>query len=283
MAEQIVKLLPTNRFSEQAVPTAFIGSTLLDFMIPGQMGTYDFSKSYININASIIHVPDPAKPVQGVTSTDTALYSSEITLQTGADANALFVTPAACLVRNAQMFSQNRGMVESIRRQDTLRQILFNLENDQKEIENGLDKLGSFNGRRGPLNQTSSFQNTVVNNTNSAGVVDLNQKSYGIARDMRIPLSDLFGVGNAMWNGSVYGDTRINLELNVNRLLLQQLGGFENITKVPNSVALPPINSGTSYGSCLDQPATTVAGVSYNTLILGRNGGVGEVETPYCD
>ena len=284
MAEQIVKLLPTNRFSEEAVPKAFIGSNLLDFMIPGGMGTFDLSKSYININASIINNPlSGVTAVAGVTSDDTALYSSEISLQTGSNVTDSYVIGCASLVRNAQMFSQNRGMVESIRRVDTLRQVLYNLENDNKEIEDGLDKLGTFQGRRGPQNRTTSFQNTVTNNTSPLGVVDLSNKSYGIPRDLRIPLSDLFGVGNAMWNGSVYGDTRINLELNTNLLILDRLGGQESNTLIPGSVAnLPPAGLGVSYGSCLDQPATIAPATNFNTLVLGGNGPAG-LATPYCD
>jgi hypothetical protein len=285
MSEQIVKILPTNRFSEEAVPAAFIGSNLLDFNIPGGLGTYDLSNSYININASIIQEIDPANSaIQGlVVGQDTALFSTELELQTGLTANDTYVVGCASLVRNAQMFSQNRGMVESIRRCDTLRQILYNLENDKKEIENGLNKFGTFNGRRGISNKTSSFQNTVVNNTDMNGGVDLNNKSYSIPRDLRIPLSDLFGVGNALWNGSVYGDTRINLELNTNNLVLKQLGGLEDVTKVPNSDAvLPPGGQGVSYGSCLNQAATTVVSTPFNTLILGRPS-TPAVVTPYCD
>ena len=285
MSEQIVKILPTNRFSEEAVPAAFTGSKLLDFNMPGGLGTYDLSNSYININASIIQEIDPAhSAIQGlVVGKDTALFSTEIELQTGSTANDTYVVGCASLVRNAQMYSQNRGMVESIRRCDTLRQVLYNLENDKKEIEDGLNKFGTFNGRRGPNNKTSSFQNTVVNNTNSNGVVDLNNKSYSIPRDLRIPLSDLFGVGNALWNGSVYGDTRINLELNINNLVLKQLGGLEDVTKIPNSADdLPPTGEGVSYGSCLNQPATTVVSTPFNTLTLGRPS-TPAVVTPYCD
>ena len=285
MSEQIVKLLPTNKFSAESLPGGFTGSQLLDFNMPGGLGTFDLSNSYININASIIQEIDPANSaIQGlVVGKDTALFSTELELRTGLTANDTYVVGCASLVRNAQMFSQNRGMVESIRRCDTLRQILYNLENDKKEIENGLNKFGTFNGRRGPSNKTSSFQNTVVNNTNANGVVDLNNKSYAIPRDLRIPLSDLFGVGNALWNGSVYGDTRINLELNINNLVLKQLGGLEDVTKIPNSATdLPPAGQGVSYGSCLNQPATTVVSTPFNTLTLGRPSNPAVV-TPYCD
>ena len=253
MSEQILKLQPTNSYGETAKPGAFINSKLLDFTIPGN-STYDLSKSYIALNMSALPTANVAGAPAGVLDTDTALYSQEIVLQVGANPATPGAAPivgqyqsalCASLVRNAQMFSQNRGMVESIRRVDTLRQILYNLENDKKEIEDNLNSFGTLQGRRGIGNRTTSLHHTVTNNTNSSGQVDLAHKSYGIARDFRIPLSDLFGVGNAMWNGLVYGDTRINLELNINKLYLLQLGGAES-TSISN-------DSVNTWGACEDQ------------------------------
>lgn len=239
MSEQILKLQPTNSYGETAIPGAFVNSKLLDFTIPGN-STYDLSKSYVAINMSAIPTANTAGAPTGVLDSDTALYSQEIVLQVGANPATAGAAPVAgqyqssqcaSLVRNAQMFSQNRGMVESIRRVDTLRQILFNLENDKTEIKDNLNGFGTFQGRRGLNNRTTSLHHTVTNNTNVNGDVDLALKSYAIARDFRIPLSDLFGVGNAMWNGQVYGDTRINLELNINKLYLMQLGGDEDTSQ----------------------------------------------------
>ena len=239
MSEQILKLQPTNSYGETAIPGAFVNSKLLDFTIPGN-STYDLSKSYVAINMSALPTANTAGAPTGVLDSDTALYSQEIVLQVGANPATAGAAPlagqyqssqCASLVRNAQMFSQNRGMVESIRRVDTLRQILFNLENDKTEIKDNLNGFGTFQGRRGLNNRTTSLHHTVTNNTNVNGDVDLALKSYAIARDFRIPLSDLFGVGNAMWNGQVYGDTRINLELNINKLYLMQLGGDEDTSQ----------------------------------------------------
>ena len=239
MSEMILKLQPTNSYGETAVPGAFVNSKLLDFTIPGN-STYDLSKSYVSINMSALPTANTAGAPDGVLDSDTALYSQEIVLQVGANPATAGAAPlagqyqssqCASLVRNAQMFSQNRGMVESIRRVDTLRQILFNLENDKTEIKDNLNGFGTFQGRRGLNNRTTSLHHTVTNNTNVNGDVDLALKSYAIARDFRIPLSDLFGVGNAMWNGQVYGDTRINLELNINKLYLMQLGGDEDTSQ----------------------------------------------------
>tara|TARA_R110000765_G_scaffold104864_1_gene194765 strand:- start:199 stop:1821 length:1623 start_codon:yes stop_codon:yes gene_type:complete len=239
MSEQILKLQPTNSYGETAIPGAFVNSKLLDFTIPGN-STYDLSKSYVAINMSALPTVNTAGAPDGVLDSDTALYSQEIVLQVGANPATAGAAPlagqyqssqCASLVRNAQMFSQNRGMVESIRRVDTLRQILFNLENDKTEIKDNLNGFGTFQGRRGLNNRTTSLHHTVTNNTNVNGDVDLALKSYAIARDFRIPLSDLFGVGNAMWNGQVYGDTRINLELNINKLYLMQLGGDEDTSQ----------------------------------------------------
>lgn len=266
MSEQILKLQPTNSYGETAIPAAFINSKLLDFTIPGN-STYDLSKSYVTLQMSALPTANAAGAPAGVLDTDTALYSQEIVLQVGANPATAGAAPVvgqyqssqcASLVRNAQMFSQNRGMVESIRRVDTLRQILFNLENDKKEIEDNLNSFGTFQGRRGIGNRTTSLHHTVTNNTNINGDVDLALKSYAIARDFRIPLSDLFGVGNAMWNGLVYGDTRINLELNINKLYLMQLGGQES-----TSMSSDETNN---WGDCADQTVAITADA--NDLVL---------------
>ena len=245
--ERIIKISSDNSFSEQAIPGQFVNSKLLDLTIPGN-GTYDLSKSYINLNMSIINAKGVGNNVAGATDNDTAQYNSVIQLaQDVTGKNKRYVASVATLVRNAQMESQNRGMVESIRRVDTLRTLLYYLENDVKEIQDGLDKFGSFQGRRGPGNKTVDQNAIVVVNTGIDGIADLSHTSNSIDRDYRINFSDLFGVGNAMWNGRVYGDTRINLELNINKLLLEQCGGQEDVTAVP-------ANLGTgNYGSCADQ------------------------------
>ena len=228
--EQILKIESEQGFSETAKPTEFINSKLIDLIIPGNTGTYDLSKTYINVNMELVNGANTATGAgePATDATDSALYNNEIVYkgdEGGTHPSQL--VPCSALVRNAEMFSANRGMVESIRRVNTLRQVLWNLENDKAEQRDGLDKIGTFNGRRGNKNQTSSFVQIIGSNVNNAGVADTEKKAIALTRDFRIPLSDLFGVGNALWNSDVFGDTRIHLELEPNLLAIQQLGGEE--------------------------------------------------------
>jgi len=230
--EQILKIQSEQAVQGVAIPGAFVGAKLADFIIPGNSGTYDLGKSYININVGLNNAKNTATGTgqpASATATDTALYNNEIVYIGDTGANTT-VVPCSALVRNADMFSANRGMVESIRRVNTLRQLLWNFENDKAEMHDGLDKIGTFEGRRGLKNQTSSMVQIIGSNVNNAGVSDLDKKAQLLTRDFRIPLSDLFGVGSAMWNTDVYGDTRVHLELQPNLLAIQQLGGAEKTT-----------------------------------------------------
>ena len=62
-------------------------------------------------------------------ATTLPLYQNDIQFESDTTNTTSVLADCATLVRNASMSSQNRGMVESIRRVDTLRSILWNLEN----------------------------------------------------------------------------------------------------------------------------------------------------------
>ena len=256
--ESIIKINSSNAFAETAIPGSFLSSKLLDFLIPGDMGVIDLGSSFITINSELLSITNPASPISSeVVGDDNGLYNNALIMNTSAVANKQSsVVASASLVRNVQMSSQNKGMVESTRRVDTLRQILFNLENNSQQIKNGLNNIGTFQGRRGIHNQTSSHLFAVTNNTDSVGVADLLNKSYSIPEDLRIPLSDILGVGSAMWDSNLYGPTRINLELNINKLAIQRLGGQEAVTNIPGS-------TGHKYGQCQDIAYTVGSSAAY--------------------
>ena len=254
--EKILKIQSEQGFSETAIanPAAvgqFINSKLVDFIIPGN-GTYDLSKSYVNINMEVVSEQAGLGGLTptGVTPADTAIYNNDIQLFSSDVATAAaagsFKVPCSMMVRNADIFSANRGMVESIRRVNTLRSVLSNIEDDKAEIHDGLDRFGAVNGRRGASNKTSSLVQIIGSNVNNAGVADVTQAALSLSRDYRIPISDLFGVGNAQWNGDVYGDTRIHLELQPNLLRVQQLGGSEEIS------TFDPAGVNLLWGQCVD-------------------------------
>jgi hypothetical protein len=233
--EKILKLQSQQGFTETssvdpAVPgnQLFINSKLVDFIIPGS-GTYDLSKSYININMNVNSVKPAGVVIEGELATDTAIYNDEIEFVNSTLAqNIALSNPCSVLVRNASITCANRGMVESIRRVNVLKSTMWNLENDIATQHDGLDRFGAVGGRRGPGNRTSSLLQIMGSNVDVNGAVNLSIAAQPIARDYRIPLADLFGVGGALWNGDVFGDTRIHLELQPNQLNIDRLGGNED-------------------------------------------------------
>ena len=271
--EKIIKLSSEQGFTETAIPKAFINSKLLDFTIPGSNGTtYDLGKSYININMEVVPRNNAAAVADGLFATglsaNSEMYNNDIGLSTDAAAGDQYLSNCSSVVRNATMMSQNKGQVESIRRVNTLRQILWNMENDKAEQHDGLTKFGSFQGRRGIKNQTSSLLQIIGLNTRIDGTVDLAKKAQSLSRDFRIPLSDLFGVGSAMWNGDVYGDTRIHLEIQPNLLRIQQLGGSEATSAIGATFwgAMEPF-SGVGAPAQPLLPATKTLGSTAHPLV----------------
>ena len=230
MSERILKLQSDQNFQEVAVPFAFT-QKLIDFRIPASGMTYDLSKSYINLNMqvdSVGNLDSNNAAIPGTVATDTALFNNDISFASKAlGAGARRLASNSQLVRNADMFSASKGMVESIRRVNTLRNVLWNLENDSAEMRNGLDKSGVFEGRRGTGNKTSTLIQIIGQNVNTAGVTDTSLKAQKLSRDFRIPISDLFGVGSSLWNTNYFSETRIHIELQPNQLVIEQLGGSE--------------------------------------------------------
>ena len=233
--ESVIKIESEQGFSESWFPADFVNNPaqqkLMDFIIPANTGTYDLGKSWINVNVEILNAAPADAATQGIGPTDTAIYNNGLAFTDQASTGTKNLSDPASLVRNADMFSAERGMVESIRRVDTLRQLLWNIENDKAEQKDGLDLLGNSFGRRGPGNKTSSFIQIMGGNTAVDGTPDPTIKARRTARDLRINISDLFGVGSALWNSDVYGDTRLHLELEPNRLSIIQMGGAEDTTK----------------------------------------------------
>ena len=256
--ESIIKISSEQGFAETWTPadvaTAPPTQKLLDFIIPANTGTYDLAKCWINVNAEVVPSANANEAdITGLQANSTALYNNDIVGETDVAGSNRVCGDFASIVRNADMFSANRGMVESISRVNTLRQLLFNIENDKAEQHDGNLNLGTFFGRRGPSNGTSHLLQIMGSNTSVGGTVDPTITADNTRRDLRIPLSDLFGVGSALWNSDVYGSTRIHLELDTSRLRIEQLGGSEDTTN------FQPAGQNRTYGKMLDNTAASAA------------------------
>lgn len=188
---------------------------LCDFVIPSGMNV-DLSKSYIAFNAQI--TTDSANPANNNMYLDV-------------DGGSHYNVPVSALIKNCHI-SNDKGMVESIRRSDTLNCGLFGLLDNAEDRKNNLNTFACYTADRGEGNKTSYFLDAVTNNVSADGTtIDATKQSREIARDLKIPLNELFGVANSeAYSTDVFGETRIHLETNFQKMKAEVFGGAEGTT-----------------------------------------------------
>ena len=223
MSDKFLRIASVQGFSDTwlnaAAPTNL---GLCDFVIPSGM-IVDLSKSYIAFNTEITHTGAGNFPT-GLEPTNTMLKMNG--LVNGDHATEV---PNVALVRNAHI-SCDRGQIESIRRVDTLRSSLWNLEHDAEDRKDDMNAFTAPKGVRGTGNQTSLFLDPCVNDVDAEDVQIPDKKSRNISRDVKVPIKDIFGIGEADdWNTSKFGETRIHLETNWKDVKAVPLGGIEDI------------------------------------------------------
>mgnify|MGYP003673054731 FL=1 len=244
--------------SDNSLVQAFkIGTTaptqkLVDFTIPPD-GVYDLEKSYVSIaikpvlannaEAKGLAVGGGADPRAGLTGIVPVVSG----LKTQAATDESVAAPMACLVKNCQMYAQNKGMIESVRRIDTLKLAQHYLEKDDIELQRDLNQLGSIAIDKGPGLLGSYYMDKRVitegDNIEPTGETkDFTSASRLVAREHKIYLKDLFGIGKAnMYDAVRYGKTQVHLELNLDK--------FE--MRVPNvNEATTAFASGVNMGAC---------------------------------
>jgi len=225
---------------------------LCDFRIPRGM-IVDLSKSYIAFNTQIR--PTVAN---NFTSADDPINANML-INGLVDADPAIEVPNSCLIRNAHI-DCDKGQIESIRRVDTLRSTLWNIEHDAEERKDDMNAFTAPKQIRGTKNQTSFFLDPVVNNTDDAGAVITGRESRNLTRDVKVMIKDIFGIGEAEdWNTDKFGETRIHLETNWKDVRSYQLGGFEDV-----SLSFDQTNT---WGKCETQMGIA-AGATSTTLEL---------------
>ena len=214
MSDKVIRITSQQGFSEQwtnaAPPTSL---NLCDFTIPRGLNV-DLSKSYIAFNAEIVH--DDTQPMNATMWLDVVGGNP-------------FNVPVSAVIKNASI-ANNRGSVESIRRVDTLNCAMFGLLDDMESRQNNLNTFAQYEGGRGVNNQTSYFLDAVTDNTDPAGTIaNAQHTSRQVARDLKVPLAELFGVANSTaYSTDMFGETRIHLETNFNKVKARPLGGLED-------------------------------------------------------
>ena len=182
---------------------------LCDFQIPANSGSYDLSKSYININAKVDAQSTDA--VDGDADAPDPVYNMGLVInESTRETNAFqtLINPVnAVLVKNARMVSA-KGKLEDIRRVDCLKSNLGVYMQGDEDVNR--NSYGLANG---------AFQDPMPKQPFNALVGDGDQLSEQRNHDIRIPVSSIFNIGKSeVYDTSNYGHTKINLELNLDKL-----------------------------------------------------------------
>ena len=264
--DEVIRITSNQGFSASWVAKTGVAATpvttpktlnLCDFVIPRGLNV-DLTKSYIAFNGQINSDDGNAKT------------NAQFDLATGAVASPLVSNqinvPVAALVRNCNL-QNNRGMVESVRRVDTLNCGLFGLLENAEGRKNNLNTFANYQGGRGVGNRTSYLLNPVTNNTSNDGsTTNAQHTSVELARDLKIPLAEIFGVGNSTsYSTDVFGETRIHLETNFQNLSARVLGG----------------NEATDLG--FDETSSWGSMVAQNAIADGADATALETTLPYDD
>ena len=247
MSDKIIRINSVQGFAATWQATRPTTLDLLDFTIPRGM-TVDLSKSYIAVNCEIIHN-------QGDNVMNQRFYVD-------VEDNFQFNVPSSTLIRNASI-TCDRGQIENIRRNDSLACALWAMSNDAETCKGDLNMLGTFEDERGINNHTSYLLDCVVNNTNPDGTSD-GRRSRQIARDIKIPIKDIFGIGQAEdWSTDIFGETRIHLETNIGKKLSPAKVGGDEDTSLS-------FDGSTFWGAC-NAISAAPAGTAVSELTLTVN------------
>jgi len=246
--DKVIRITSQQGFAEEwtnAAPPNTLN--LCDFTIPRGMNI-DLSKSYIAFNGQITH-------------NDTQPCNATMWLDSSAGA-VEYNVPVSAVIKNASI-SNGKGTVESLRRVDTLNTALYGLLDNMESKKNNLNTFAQYEGGRGVGNQTSYFLDAVTDNTDPLGTTINDQNtSREVARDLKVPLAELFGVANSRaYSTDVFGETRIHLETNFDKVKAKVLGGAENVSN--------GFDGATPYGAFdpkAGQADTTVIGDNANAL-----------------
>lgn len=226
--DKVIRISSQQGFSAQWDNTgAPTNLNLVDFEIPQGM-IIDMTKSYVAFNTEIKPQAAAGGGTANAFTTDDPINAMLLLNNLKANGEA-YEAPNAALIRNARI-SCDKGQIESMRRIDTLKASLFNIEHDAEERKDDMNAFVAPKQVRGIGNQTSLFLDCVTLNTDGAGNQLTGATSRQLARDVKVPLKSVFGIaeGAEAWDTSKFGTTRIHMETNWKNIKSQRLGGSED-------------------------------------------------------
>lgn len=192
-------------------------NNLVDIIIPGGTGVYDLSNSYVAILTRLTDIGPDATALIAGTGADDGVYDVRLKFKhhVGAQPSNYddSATPIECLVQSCSMHSAVKGAIEDIRRSDILRGTLSVYKEDLDSRQ-----AKALTTWAGAAKDQPWVHGQHVDLVGSGTIA-----SREVTHEIRLKLSDLFDAGRfEAWDSSVYGDTRIHLELNLGQVVLKQ-------------------------------------------------------------
>ena len=224
--------------SQQAVFDIGTGATkgLVDIHLPAG-SVYDLSKSYININVSILG---------GADADALGVYNNFVAFNGNGDLNHSYPTNAI-VIKNAHARGQKVGRIEDLRRCDTLRNGLEVYKKNVSEAQDDINKMSSGSianfYKPQPHNELYGFGTT---------------QSKVRSKDIRVHLKDIFNFCRTEnYDSNKYGALHFHFELNNDLMGI----GVETINNFGTAIKFGV--AGEFMAACDNEPA---AGATQNTL-----------------
>ena len=184
----------------------FSASTpLVDFDIPMGMNI-DMTKSHLLLNCDLNNSGASGITCDTLTKTDFARSESKA------------LVPSVIMVKNCSLYGDRSGMLEDIRDINVLKSNLF--EYSQDNIEKVCQSYYGFNG----INDGNNLMGTPFRDLVKEGTNPSINKSH----DMKIKMSDLFGLGEHTVSTDKTGNMTLHLELDFANIGTQQSFGATN-------------------------------------------------------
>ena len=216
----------------------------VDFIIPASMGKISLRDSFVSIFAI------PTSTSAAADGSVPQLYIKWSPDGTPGSATDNYFNNVA-IVKNAHISSSNKGMIESVRRTDILRNMLQFHRKSYTAIRSesymSASQLISLDNSQ----QYSSFVQTEANNNLLS---QINQHT-----PIMIRLGDILDFCDAdIIDCQVLGDIKVHLELNINRLVvaegaIEQLTGSDAVADIADTGADQPITQLTLTGDFVNE------------------------------
>jgi hypothetical protein len=219
---------------------------IVDFDVPQDSGAYDLSKSYVNLSCTV-----DATGADDGNNGGNGVYLPQFQLNKDSGAAEVDFLPNVALVRNFKMGCSNRGSICDTRRVDVLRSNLYQYEKNADEQQ--ADQYRSLL----QCNDRTMQKGSILRDLRKEG----STLSRNLTAEVKIPLSQLCNFGNVTYYDSHrYGRTRLNLELNLDRVRVTQILGadagenwsqnnarnaFNNVTAIINPGCTTLVSSAT--------------------------------------